>query len=161
MREAQELGDEHVPLRMGKQHAPDLSSVLFPRPSLWEFFVRAPFECSPKGRADRASVAENSLGGRGTPAAAACTLSLSAFVCQTFPWAAGWLAGLWRVAPLSSGAALCICVLHTALWLSRPLLAECALASLLPSLAQVEKWEAQREAGTYPGPVPGEKKGGH
>ena len=23
---------------------------------------------------------------------------------------------------------------------------------------QVEKWEAQREAGTYPGPVPGEKK---
>ena len=24
----------------------------------------------------------------------------------------------------------------------------------------VEKWEAQREAGTYPGPVPGEKKGG-
>ena len=27
-------------------------------------------------------------------------------------------------------------------------------------LAQIEKWEAQREAGTYPGPVPGEKKGG-
>ena len=24
--------------------------------------------------------------------------------------------------------------------------------------AQMEKWEAQREAGTYPGPVPGEKK---
>ena len=77
---------------------------------------------------------------------------------------AGWLAlsGV-SLAPLSSGAALRICVLHTALWLSLPLLAECALASLLPSLAQVEKWEAQREAGTYPGPVPGEKKesGGH
>lgn len=28
--------------------------------------------------------------------------------------------------------------------------------------SQVEKWEAQREAGTYAGPVPGEKKGaGH
>jgi len=25
----------------------------------------------------------------------------------------------------------------------------------------MEKWEAQREAGTYAGPVPGETKGGH
>ena len=25
---------------------------------------------------------------------------------------------------------------------------------------QVENWEKQRESGTYPGPVPGEKKGG-
>ena len=30
----------------------------------------------------------------------------------------------------------------------------------LPGRAQVENWEKQRESGTYPGPVPGEKKGG-
>ena len=39
------------------------------------------------------------------------------------------------------------------------------IARSLPLLccSQVEKWEAQRENGTYPGPVPGEKKeaGGH
>ena len=35
----------------------------------------------------------------------------------------------------------------------------CTFFSLLRT--QVEKWEAQRSAGTYPGPVPGETKGGH
>ena len=29
-----------------------------------------------------------------------------------------------------------------------------------PACAQVEKWEQQRESGTYPGPVPGESRGG-
>ena len=36
-------------------------------------------------------------------------------------------------------------------------------AALTPSLSprQFERWEAQREAGTFAGPVPGEKEGGH